>query len=141
MYYLFKKVYFISKTSVQLLILNFQTGRLDFNASRVTGHSGPILDIKWSPFNDNVIASCSDDCTVSNHYDQTNFLVIIVLTLFKIKLWHIPDEGLSMHLTDWMVELQGHKRRVAYIEWHPTADNILFSAGFDHLVSNSRCLF
>ncbi|XP_018579261.1 coronin-2B isoform X2 [Anoplophora glabripennis] len=90
------------------------TGRLDFNASKVTGHSGPILDIKWNPFNDNIIASCSDDCT--------------------IKLWHIPDEGLSVHLTDWLVELQGHKRRVAYIEWHPTAENILFSAGFDHLV-------
>lgn len=40
-----------------------------------------------------------------------------------------------MHLNDWLVELQGHKRRVAYIEWHPTAENILFSAGFDHLVS------
>lgn len=39
-----------------------------------------------------------------------------------------------MHLTDWLVELQGHKRRVAYIEWHPSAENILFSAGFDHLV-------
>ncbi|XP_030765102.1 coronin-2B-like isoform X3 [Sitophilus oryzae] len=90
------------------------TGRLDFNASKVTGHSGPILDLKWNPFNDNVIASCSDDCT--------------------IKLWHIPDEGLAMHLNDWLVELQGHKRRVAYIEWHPTAENVLFSAGFDHLV-------
>ncbi|XP_008198815.1 coronin-2B isoform X2 [Tribolium castaneum] len=90
------------------------TGRLDFNASRVTGHTGPVLDIKWNPFNDNVIASCSDDCT--------------------IKLWHIPDGGLSMHLTEWLVELQGHKRRVAYIEWHPCAENILFSAGFDHLV-------
>ncbi|XP_023018501.2 coronin-2B isoform X2 [Leptinotarsa decemlineata] len=90
------------------------TGRLDFNASKVTGHSGPILDIKWNPFNDNVIASCADDCT--------------------IKLWHIPDEGLSMHLTECLVELQGHKRRIAYIEWHPTAENILFSAGFDHLL-------
>lgn len=39
-----------------------------------------------------------------------------------------------MHLTEWIAELQGHKRRVAYIEWHPTAENILFSAGFDHLV-------
>nr|CAI5833955.1 unnamed protein product [Callosobruchus analis] len=90
------------------------TGRLNFNASRVTGHSGPILDVKWNPFNDNIIASCSDDCT--------------------IKLWHIPDEDLSIHLNEWIVELQGHKRRVAYIEWHPTAENILFSAGFDHLV-------
>jgi len=42
-----------------------QTGRLDFNTSRVTGHRGPVLDVKWNPFNDNIIASCSDDCTVS----------------------------------------------------------------------------
>ncbi|XP_071055403.1 coronin-2B isoform X2 [Onthophagus taurus] len=90
------------------------TGRLDFNVNRVTGHTGAVLDIKWNPFNDNVIASCSDDCT--------------------IKLWYIPDDGLTSHLTDWIVDLQGHKRRVAYIEWHPTAENILFSAGFDHLV-------
>lgn len=51
-----------------------------------------------------------------------------------MKLWHIPDGGLIRNLTDWLVELQGHKRRVAYIEWHPVAENILFSAGFDHLV-------
>ncbi|XP_048478942.1 coronin-2B isoform X4 [Plutella xylostella] len=90
------------------------TGRLDFNASRVTGHKGPVLDIKWNPFNDNIIASCSDDCTV--------------------KLWHIPDGGLSMHLTEWLVELHGHKRRAAHVEWHPTAENVLFSAGFDYLI-------
>ncbi|KAK5650758.1 hypothetical protein RI129_001787 [Pyrocoelia pectoralis] len=90
------------------------TGRLDFNLYRVTGHRGPVLDIKWNPFNENIIASCSDDCTV--------------------KLWHIPDGGLVTHLTDWLVELVGHKRRVAYIEWHPTAENILFSVGFDHLI-------
>lgn len=90
------------------------TGRLDFNASRVTGHRGPVLDIKWNPFNDNIIASCSDDCTV--------------------KLWYIPDTGLATHLSDWLIDLHGHKRRVGYIEWHPTAENILVSAGFDHLL-------
>ncbi|XP_066992330.1 coronin-2B isoform X2 [Anabrus simplex] len=90
------------------------TGRLDFNSSRVTGHRGPVLDIKWNPFNDNIIASCSDDCTV--------------------KLWYIPDGGLVTHLTDWLIDLHGHKRRVGYIEWHPTAENILVSAGFDHLM-------
>jgi coronin-2 len=47
------------------LFVVLQTGRLDFNASRVTGHRGPVLDVKWNPFNDNIIASCSDDCTVS----------------------------------------------------------------------------
>jgi len=90
------------------------TGRLDFNASRVTGHRGPVLDVKWNPFNDNIIASCSDDCTV--------------------KLWYIPDGGLTTHLSEWLIDLNGHKRRVAYIEWHPTAENILVSSGFDHLM-------
>lgn len=42
-----------------------------------------------------------------------------------------------MHLTDWLIDLHGHKRRVGYIEWHPTAENILVSAGFDHLVGNN----
>lgn len=51
-----------------------------------------------------------------------------------MKLWHIPDGGLARNLTEWLVELQGHKRRVSYIEWHPVAENVLFSAGFDHLV-------
>lgn len=105
---------------IWILIL-LQTGRLDFNTSRVTGHKGPVLDIKWNPFNDNIIASCSDDCTV--------------------KLWYIPDGGLATHLTEWLVDLHGHKRRVGYVEWHPTAENVLVSAGFDHLVSITHLPF
>ncbi|XP_076322678.1 coronin-2B-like isoform X2 [Tachypleus tridentatus] len=92
-----------------------KTGRLEVGAGKVTGHRGPVLDIKWNPFNDNVIASCSDDCT--------------------IKLWFIPDEGLMrFNLTKPIMDLQHHRRRVGYIEWHPTAENILLSAGFDNLV-------
>lgn len=44
------------------------------------GHKGLVLDIAWNPFDDNMIASCSEDCTV--------------------KLWHIPDGGLSGNLED-----------------------------------------
>lgn len=33
-----------------------------------------------------------------------------------------------------IVELRAHKRRVNFIEWHPTADNILVSAGSDYLL-------
>ncbi|CAG7835248.1 unnamed protein product [Allacma fusca] len=92
-----------------------KVGRIEYhNASKVTGHSGPVLDVKWNPFNDNIIASSSDDATV--------------------KVWYIPDGGLQSNLTDWLVELTGHKRRVGFIEWHPTAENILASVGFDYLV-------
>ncbi|XP_025197809.1 coronin-2B-like isoform X1 [Melanaphis sacchari] len=91
-----------------------KTGRLDLNTSKVTGHRGQVLDVKWNPFNDNIIASCSDDCT--------------------IKLWYIPDSGLSCNLNEWLIELSGHRRRVGYIEWHPTAENVIASSGFDYLV-------
>lgn len=99
----------------------------------MTGHAGPILDIKWNPFNDNVIASCSNDCTVSLPLGW--FFFSVINHFLQVKLWHIPDDGLAIHLNQWLIELQGHKRRVTYIEWHPTAENVLFSAGFDHLVS------
>ncbi|CAG0923900.1 unnamed protein product, partial [Notodromas monacha] len=95
------------------------TGRVDLVVGRVTGHTGPVLDIKWNPFNDNVIASCSDDCTV--------------------KLWHIPDGGVrgrggTATLDEWLVDLHGHTRRVGHVEWHPTVDGVLVSAGFDRLL-------
>ena len=37
---------------------------MDFTTPKVSGHSGAVLDIKWNPFNDDFIASASDDCTV-----------------------------------------------------------------------------
>jgi coronin-2 len=95
--------------------LSRQTGRSEVSQGHVIGHKGPVLDIKWNPFNDNVIASSSDDCT--------------------IRLWHIPDGGLGVRaLSESMVTLAEHTRRVPMIEWHPTADGILFSVGFDHLI-------
>lgn len=42
-----------------------QTGRIDFQCNKVIGHTGQILDLKWNPFNDCVIASASDDCSVN----------------------------------------------------------------------------
>ncbi|WAR29781.1 COR2A-like protein, partial [Mya arenaria] len=88
-----------------------RTGRVDINAPKVCGHAGNVLDIKWSPFRDNIIASGSEDNTV--------------------KVWQIPETGLLANLTEWQVDLHGHGRRVAYIDWHPTAENIILSAGLD----------
>lgn len=70
-----------------------------------------MLDIAWCPFNDNVIASASDDAIV--------------------RLWHIPDEGIKQPLTEPLIELIGHQRRCGLLQWHPTAENVLLSAGAD----------
>ena len=53
----------------------------------------------------------------------------------QVKVWQVPADGLQENLTDWLVDLHGHTRRVGQIEWHPTAENILLSSGYDHSVS------
>ncbi|NXH98217.1 COR2A protein, partial [Pachycephala philippinensis] len=91
-----------------------QTGKLDPHYPKVCGHKGNVLDIKWNPFNDFVIASCSEDATV--------------------KIWDIPNQLLKKNITTPKKELIGHARRVGLIEWHPTAENILFSSGYDYKI-------
>ncbi|NWS02677.1 coronin-2A [Motacilla alba alba] len=91
-----------------------QTGKLDPHYPKVCGHKGSVLDIKWNPFNDFIIASCSEDATV--------------------KIWNIPNQLLKRNITTPKKELLGHARRVGLIEWHPTADNILFSSGYDYKI-------
>ena len=88
-----------------------QTGRVDINMPKICGHRGPVLDLKWNPFNDNEIASCSEDTT--------------------IKVWQIDDDGLYENLNEWVVDLHGHQRKVNQIEWHPTAENIMISSSAD----------
>lgn len=52
----------------------------------------------------------------------------------QVRIWEIPDGGLRRNLTESVLELYGHSRRVGLIEWHPTTSGILFSAGYDYKV-------
>ncbi|NXP72814.1 COR2A protein, partial [Ramphastos sulfuratus] len=97
-----------------LVIPIHQTGKLDPHYPRICGHKGNVLDIKWNPFNDFVIASCSEDATV--------------------KIWDIPKHLLTRNITTPKKELLGHVQRVGLIEWHPTANNILVSSGYDYKI-------
>uniref|UniRef100_A0A8C4GNQ8 Coronin n=1 Tax=Dicentrarchus labrax TaxID=13489 RepID=A0A8C4GNQ8_DICLA len=91
-----------------------KTGRIDMSYPTVCGHTGPVLDIEFCPHNDNIIASGSEDCSVM--------------------IWEIPDSGLTTSLTDPVVKLDGHSKRVGILSWHPTAHNVLMSAGCDNVV-------
>ncbi|XP_053184736.1 coronin-2A isoform X2 [Scomber japonicus] len=97
-----------------LVLSVHHTGKVDPHQPRVSGHRGNVLDIKWNPFNDYCIASCSEDTTV--------------------KVWDIPPHGVLKNLTVPWKDLQGHSRRVGLVEWHPTANNILFSTAYDYKV-------
>ncbi|XP_077106957.1 coronin-2A isoform X1 [Ranitomeya variabilis] len=91
-----------------------QSGKLDPHYPKVCGHRGNVLDIKWNPFDDYVIASCSEDTSV--------------------KIWDIPKPFVTKNIIDARKELVGHARRVGLIEWHPTASNIIFSTAYDYKV-------
>lgn len=54
--------------------------------------------------------------------------------VFQVKIWDIPEHGVMKNITVPWKELQGHSRRVGLIEWHPTANNIIFSTGYDYQV-------
>lgn len=53
----------------------------------------------------------------------------------QVKIWDIPVCGVQQNLTKARKTLIGHSRRVALIEWHPTAENLLLSAAYDYTVS------
>lgn len=97
-----------------------RTGRVDRDAPIVGGHKAAVLDVQWCPHNDDVIASASEDCTV--------------------KIWQIPEHGLFRSLEDPVVDLVAHQRRVGLVVWHPSAQNILLSAG-RRSISSSWCYF
>ncbi|MEQ2185309.1 hypothetical protein GOODEAATRI_016805 [Goodea atripinnis] len=97
---------------LQSILLFFLVGwwrRIDKSYPTVCGHTGPVLDIDWCPHNDQVIASGSEDCTVM--------------------VWQIPENGLVSSMSEPVVALEGHSKRVGIITWHPTARNVLLSAG------------
>lgn len=55
----------------------------------------------------------------------------------QVKVWEIPPHGVMKNLTVPWKDLQGHSRRVSLVEWHPTANNILFSTGYDYQVTQA----
>jgi len=95
-----------------LVLNNAQSGRIEPSAPKICGHKGKVLDIQFNPFNAHVIASAGEDS--------------------RIKIWTIPEKGLTKDMTTSTIDLVGHRKKVGIIKWHPTADNVLASAGFDY---------
>jgi len=80
----------------------------------VAGHSAEVLDIEFNPFNDNLIASSSEDGYA--------------------KIWAIPDGGLTDTLTQPAQSLSGHKRKVGTVNFNPIANNVLATSSTDFSV-------
>lgn len=98
-----------------------QRGRVPELIPLFRGHTAAVLDTDWSPFNDSLIASGSDDG--------------------KVFIWTVPDnfslltEGDEEPKdVDPVSKLAGHTRKVGHVLWHPTAENVLASSSGDYSV-------
>jgi len=80
----------------------------------IAGHKGAVLDLEFDPFSDNLLATCSEDCTA--------------------KIWHIPDEGFKGQITESVQTLKGHKRKVGCVKYNPVCQNVLATAAQDYEV-------
>lgn len=86
-------------------------GRIAPAAPTISGHTSQVLDFDFNPFHEHVIATASDDST--------------------IKVWGIPENGLTANLTEPLVDLHGHGRKVSLIRFHPASNNVLGSVSSD----------
>jgi len=77
----------------------------------LTGHKGAVLDLEFSPFNDDMLATASEDT--------------------RINIWNLTG-GFEGHKTDVAQVLSGHAKKVGCIKWHPVADNVICSASTDY---------
>lgn len=97
------------------VIKHSDVGRKTSEQPLLSGHTSQVLDFAFNPFNDYILASGSADCTV--------------------KVWGIPEEGLTETITDPLLTLEKHTKKVGNLLFHPTASNVLLTAGMDHKIN------
>jgi coronin-1B/1C/6 len=79
----------------------------------ITGHKGPVLDLEFNPFHDNILATVSEDC-----YG---------------KIWVIPPDFQGTEDKEAQL-LKGHQRKVGNVSWNPIAENVLATGGTDYAI-------
>ncbi|EME45086.1 hypothetical protein DOTSEDRAFT_70964 [Dothistroma septosporum NZE10] len=97
-----------------------EKGKLPDQIPLFRGHTAVVLDTDWSPFDDSIIASASDDG--------------------KVFLWQVP-ENFSLRTDAEEPEdvkpvgkLSGHSRKVGHVLFNPAAENVLASSSGDYTV-------
>lgn len=92
------------------------------------GHTATVLDTAFSPFEDNFVASASDDGTIGlwkindANFDQLE--------------WSDKERERNGGVKDFqpLARVSGGGRKIGQVVWHPTASNVLAAATGDHVV-------
>lgn len=97
-----------------------ERGRLPEQIPLFRGHTAAVLDTDWSPFNDSLISSGSDDG--------------------KVFIWRVP-EGFTLYTdaeeptdVEPIARLTGHSRKVGHVLFNPAAENVLASSSNDYTI-------
>jgi coronin-1B/1C/6 len=116
-----------------------ERGKLPDQIPLFKGHSGPVLDTDFNPFNDSVIASGSDDGKVALF---SRFSLITDLSLVNSFRIYNTGKKLTRYLTGFQVVwtftvitcilLGLIDRKVGNVTFHPIAENVLASASGDY---------
>ena len=72
------------------------------------------MDFDFSPFNESLLATASEDSTV--------------------KLWSIPEEGITRDRQEPDAELRGHGKKLILAKFHPSADYTMATSSLDMTV-------
>ena len=104
---------------------SYEYKRLEADLPLIRGHAGPVVDFDFSPFNDSLLATASEDATV--------------------KLWMIPEQGITKDVTECDAELKGHSKKLIFAKFHPSADYTMATSGLDATIrvwdiSQQRCV-
>lgn len=89
-------------------------GKMPTEVPTIAGHTGAVLDMDFNPFDDYMIATGSEDST--------------------IKIWSIPEGGLTQRITEADIDLTGHTRKVTLLRFNPTVGGCLASTSADQTV-------
>ncbi|KAF8466649.1 WD40-repeat-containing domain protein [Kalaharituber pfeilii] len=98
-----------------------QKGRAPEQIPLFRGHTAPVLDTDWSPFDDSLIASGSDDGKVFIWKVPENFSLI-------------SDDDKGPQDVSPINKLSGHTRKVGHVLFHPVAENVLATNSGDFTV-------
>jgi coronin-7 len=89
-------------------------GRIPDGVTPVLINGTTVLDFDFDPFDNSRIAASCDDGT--------------------IRIWIIPEEGLTLPVNEPHLTLSAHNNKVQLVKWHPLAQDILISMAFDQSV-------
>lgn len=92
------------------------------------GHTATVLDTAFSPFQDNFVASASDDGTIGLwKIDDANFDQLE---------WSDKERERNGGVKDFepIARVSGGGRKIGQVVWHPTASNVLAAATGDHVI-------